>query len=350
MKLKNTLGVVIGSLVAASAMNAFAQGQNSVEIEVFGKRYFTDSVRNMKNADLYGGSIGYFLTDDVELALSYGEYHDVRGTYETGNKKVHGNLTSLDAIYHFGTPGVGLRPYVSAGLAHQNITNINSDSQGRQQMTMANIGAGLKYYFTENFFAKASLDGQYGLEKRDNGHQGEWMAGLGVGFNFGGSKAAPAPEPVADVCSDSDNDGVCDNVDKCPDTPANVTVDANGCPAVAEVVRVQLDVKFDFDKSKVKENSYADIKNLADFMKQYPSTSTTVEGHTDSVGTDAYNQKLSERRANAVRDVLVNEYGVEGGRVNAVGYGESRPVADNATAEGRAINRRVEAEVEAEAK
>ncbi|HHJ1480000.1 TPA: outer membrane porin OprF, partial [Pseudomonas aeruginosa] len=177
-----------------------------------------------------------------------------------------------------------------------------------------------------------------------------WMAGLGVGFNFGGSKAAPAPEPVADVCSDSDNDGVCDNVDKCPDTPANVTVDANGCPAVAEVVRVQLDVKFDFDKSKVKENSYADIKNLADFMKQYPSTSTTVEGHTDSVGTDAYNQKLSERRANAVRDVLVNEYGVEGGRVNAVGYGESRPVADNATAEGRAINRRVEAEVEAEAK
>lgn len=151
MKLKNTLGVVIGSLVAASAMNAFAQGQNSVEIEAFGKRYFTDSVRNMKNADLYGGSIGYFLTDDVELALSYGEYHDVRGTYETGNKKVHGNLTSLDAIYHFGTPGVGLRPYVSAGLAHQNITNINSDSQGRQQMTMANIGAGLKYYFTENF-------------------------------------------------------------------------------------------------------------------------------------------------------------------------------------------------------
>lgn len=98
MKLKNTLGVVIGSLVAASAMNAFAQGQNSVEIEAFGKRYFTDSVRNMKNADLYGGSIGYFLTDDVELALSYGEYHDVRGTYETGNKKVHGNLTSLDAI------------------------------------------------------------------------------------------------------------------------------------------------------------------------------------------------------------------------------------------------------------
>ncbi|ARS49875.1 OmpA family protein [Ectopseudomonas hydrolytica] len=116
----------------------------------------------------------------------------------------------------------------------------------------------------------------------------------------------------------------------------------------AEAVRVELDVKFDFDKSQVKQESYGDIKALADFMKQYPQTSTVVEGHTDSVGSDAYNQGLSERRANAVREVLVNQYGVESNRVQAVGYGESRPVADNATAEGRAINRRVEAEVEAQ--
>ena len=115
----------------------------------------------------------------------------------------------------------------------------------------------------------------------------------------------------------------------------------------AEAVRVELDVKFDFDKAEVKQESYGDIKALADFMKQYPQTSTVVEGHTDSVGSDAYNQGLSERRASAVRDVLVNQYGVESSRVQAVGYGESRPVADNATADGRAINRRVEAEVEA---
>jgi outer membrane protein OmpA-like peptidoglycan-associated protein len=116
---------------------------------------------------------------------------------------------------------------------------------------------------------------------------------------------------------------------------------------VAEAVRVELDVKFDFDKSVVKEGSFDDIKNVADFMAQYPQTTTVVEGHTDSIGTDAYNQGLSERRANAVRDVLVNQYGVAAERVNAVGYGETRPVADNSTSEGRAINRRVEAEVEA---
>lgn len=117
-----------------------------------------------------------------------------------------------------------------------------------------------------------------------------------------------------------------------------------------EAVRVELDVKFDFDKDRVKEESYGDIKNLADFMNQYPQTTTTVEGHTDSVGSDAYNQKLSERRANAVREVLVNQYGVDGSRVSTAGYGETRPVADNATDAGRAINRRVEAEVEAQVK
>lgn len=116
---------------------------------------------------------------------------------------------------------------------------------------------------------------------------------------------------------------------------------------MAEPVRVELDVKFDFDRAVVKQDSMSDIQNLADFMQQYGQTTTVVEGHTDSVGTDAYNQRLSERRANAVRDVLVNQFGVDASRVDSVGYGESRPVADNATAEGRAINRRVEAEVEA---
>jgi outer membrane protein OmpA-like peptidoglycan-associated protein len=127
-----------------------------------------------------------------------------------------------------------------------------------------------------------------------------------------------------------------------------VVVEEMAVAEPAEAVRVELDVKFDFDQAQVKQESYGDIKALADFMKQYPQTSTVVEGHTDSVGSDAYNQGLSERRASAVREVLVNQYGVESGRVQAVGYGESRPVADNATADGRAINRRVEAEVEAQ--
>lgn len=323
MKLKNTLGVVIGSLVAASSMSVLAQGQGAVEVEGFANRYFTDSTRGYAHdeGNLFGGSIGYFLTDDVELALGYGEYHDIRGESSLGKKDIKGSLTELKALYHFGTPGPGLRPYVSGGFGHQSISNTTSG--GRNHSTLATVGAGAKYYFTENFYTRAGVDALYNIDQGDT----EWQAGVGVGLNFGGgSKPAPvvaaAPEPMPE--------------------PAPVE-------EPAQVVRVELDVKFDFDKAQVKEESYGDIKSLADFMKQYPQTTTTVEGHTDSVGTDAYNQGLSERRANAVRDVLVNQYGVEGERVNAAGYGESSPVADNATDSGRAINRRVEAEVEAQA-
>jgi OOP family OmpA-OmpF porin len=344
MKLQNTLGVVIGSLIAASSFQALAQGQGAVEIEGFAKKQYFDSARDFKNdGNLFGGSIGYFLTDDVEVRLAYDEVHNA---VTDDGQNVKGSNTALDALYHFNAPGDMVRPYLSAGFSDQSIDQ--NGSGGRNGSTFANVGGGAKLYFTENFYARAGVEAQYNIDQGDT----EWAPSVGIGVNFGGGKKAveAAPAPAPEVCSDSDNDGVCDNVDKCPGTAANVTVDADGCPAVAEVVRVELDVKFDFDKSKVKEDSYGDIKNLADFMKQYPATSTTVEGHTDSVGTDAYNKKLSERRANAVREVLVNQYGVGGERVNAVGYGESKPVADNATEAGRAVNRRVEAEVEAQAK
>lgn len=322
MKLKSTLGLAIGSLLAVSTFGVFAQGQGAVEAEVFAKRYFTDSYRNMDDGNLYGGSVGYFLTDDVSLNLSYGEYKSLNHDYPGANsRKARGSLTSLDAVYHFGTPGVGLRPYVSAGMGHQSLTQ--KPASGRDRTTFANIGAGVKYYFTENLFAKASVDGVHGFDN----HQSEWMAGVGVGVNFGGKPAAaPYVEPVAAVVEPVVYEEV-----------------------AAEPVRVELDVKFDFDKATVKQDSYSDIENLAEFMKQFPQTATTVEGHTDSVGNAAYNQKLSERRAAAVRDTLVNQYGVEAERINAVGYGKDRPVADNATSEGRAINRRVEASVEAQA-
>lgn len=323
MKLKNTLSVVIGSFVAATSFGALAQGQGAVEVEAFSKRYFTDSYRDMSNGYLYGGSLGYFLTDDVELALSYGEYHDIRSSSETGNKNIKGSMTGLDAIYHFGKPGHGrndgLRPYVSAGFSHQSIGNVPPRG-GRDHSTFANVGAGLKFYFTNNFYARAGVDGMYNIDDS----QGEWATSVGIGLNFGGSPAAAAVVVAA--------------VDPMPE-PIEEPM---------EIVRVELDVKFDFDKDRVKPESYGDIKALADFMNQYPQTTTTVEGHTDGTGSEKYNQTLSERRAKAVRSVLVDEYGVESERVNAVGYGESRPVADNATAEGRAINRRVEAEVEAD--
>jgi OOP family OmpA-OmpF porin len=338
-------GLALASMLVAASMSVQAQGTGATEITAGANYYVPDSSRNIgSNGLLLGGALSYYLTDDVTLGLSYGEYSNIDG--QTNNKSIKGSLTGLDATYHFGTPGVGLRPYISTSVAHQ---SIGQDVRGgRDRSTYTNIGTGLKYYFTENLFANAGVTGMYNW---DSG-QSEYMAGLSVGAVFGGAgkkiEESAAPAPV--LCTDGDNDGVCDNVDKCPDTEADVTVDADGCAAAAEAVRVELDVKFDFDKAAVRPESYAEIKTVADFMNQYPQTTTTVEGHTDSVGTEAYNMELSKRRADAVREVMVDQYGVAADRVSAVGEGESNPVADNATAEGRAINRRVEASVEAQAK
>ncbi|TWC35676.1 OOP family OmpA-OmpF porin [Pseudomonas sp. SJZ079] len=321
MKLKNTLGVVIGSLLATSALSALAQGQGAVEVEGFAKKEIFDSARDFKNnGNLFGGSVGYYLTDDVELRLGYDEVHNARG--EDG-RNIKGANTALDALYHFNNAGDALRPYVSAGFSDQSIGQ--SGRNGRNGSTFANVGGGAKYFITENLYARAGVEAQYNIDQGDT----EWAPSVGIGMNFGGGS-----KPVAQV------------VEAAPEPmPEPMPVEEP-----AQVVRVELDVKFDFDKARVKEESYGDIKNLADFMKQYPQTTTTVAGHTDSVGTDAYNQKLSEKRASAVREVLVNQYGVEGERVNAAGYGETQPVADNATESGRAINRRVEAEVETQVK
>ncbi len=102
MELKNTLGVVIGSLVAATSFSALAQGQGAVEVEAFGKQYYTDSSRNIEDeGELYGAGVSYFLTDDVSLGLSYGEYHDLTSDdpvgIDGGHKNIKGSLTSLDA-------------------------------------------------------------------------------------------------------------------------------------------------------------------------------------------------------------------------------------------------------------
>jgi OOP family OmpA-OmpF porin len=117
-------------------------------------------------------------------------------------------------------------------------------------------------------------------------------------------------------------------------------------PVVIEKGRQTLDVKFDFDKSTIKVGYYKDIDDLSQVMKDYPDLKVVVEGHTDSVGSDAYNKNLSQERADAVKKYMVEKNGVDANRIKAIGFGEERPIASNDTEEGRLQNRRVEAVVD----
>lgn len=146
---------------------------------------------------------------------------------------------------------------------------------------------------------------------------------------------------------DSDKDGVIDSADQCPNTRVGLAVDRKGCPPpIEENVKIAIDVLFASGKADINEDSTADIKKLGVFMQTYPTTTTVIEGHTDNVGSAALNKGLSQRRAEAVRDYLIKNYSLDPGRIKAVGYGSERPVADNATHEGRKMNRRTEAAIE----
>jgi OOP family OmpA-OmpF porin len=147
--------------------------------------------------------------------------------------------------------------------------------------------------------------------------------------------------------TDSDGDGVPDRLDKCANTPSGAKVDTDGCPQkLLEKVGIRLELNFDTNKADIKPDFRDEIGRVATFMRQYPGTTVVIEGHTDNTGTTDYNQDLSERRAKAVAQSLIHDHGVAANRVQAVGYGETKPIASNDTAAGRAENRRVTAAIE----
>lgn len=143
---------------------------------------------------------------------------------------------------------------------------------------------------------------------------------------------------------DRDGDGVLDKDDDCPDIPG--TVANNGCPEVTVEVIKELNefsrtILFDLGKSTIRQESYGALQNIVDIMREYPNETFHVEGHTDSQGSDAFNMELSRERAASVMQYLTT-IGMPANRLTSAGYGEERPIASNATAAGRQLNRRVE--------
>ncbi|MEM6733582.1 MAG: OmpA family protein, partial [Myxococcota bacterium] len=154
-----------------------------------------------------------------------------------------------------------------------------------------------------------------------------------------------APENQGCPVRDRDGDGVTDDVDQCPDVPGDK---ANGCPRKVLVVKtdtaieIKKQIKFTSGKATIRGRiSFEILDQVAGVMASNPDIKVVIEGHTDSRGKADYNLQLSDDRAKSVRDALV-ERGVDGSRMEAVGYGESKPIASNRTRKGRAANRRVE--------
>ena len=277
-----------------------------------------------------------FFFDQVELGVDYSQKLKERTgdvVREGRALRYHANL--VKNIVDFGP--VSLYGLIGAGYEDVPAIFVKNEDGGFGQ-----YGLGLRYQVTDRFALKAEARDAIKFEHAD--HNLFYSLGFGIGLD---SKAAPvvAAAPAAPAAApapvlDDDNDGVPNDIDQCPNTPAGVVVDERGCEKV--IVLRDLDVNFAFDSYKVGPKYAAEIKKVADFMGEHPDYKVVLAGHTDSVGAEAYNQKLSEKRAKAVADVLAG-YGVSEDKISTVGYGELKPIATNKTKEGRAQNRRVEA-------
>jgi OOP family OmpA-OmpF porin len=178
------------------------------------------------------------------------------------------------------------------------------------------------------------------------------LGGLVAGCTSGAPRGR-APEAIPpQACSggaDSDGDGVTNCNDRCPGSLAGQAIGPDGCPVP---MTIDLNgVNFDFDKSTLRPDAVAILDQAVEILKNHPDMRVEVAGHTDSKGTEPYNQDLSDRRARAVYDYL-SGHGIDSGRMTGpTGYGEMRPIAPNSNEdgsdnpEGRARNRRTELNV-----
>lgn len=312
-----------------------------------------------QNSGLYTGvGAGIELSPSISLEFEYGvsrtnarkskaDFKTLTGKFDGDQRNMTANLlvTSDLLTQNYSSP---FKPYllVGAGVADYEISSqLTGQKVYNSDDTIGNLGLGAFYRINDSLSLRGEGRATYNFD-------GKWVEGLalaGLQVVLGGhlKPTYPAPPPVeVETPVDSDGDGVIDSLDKCPGTPRGVVVDATGCPkSLEKAVTIPLNVYFDTNKSYIKPQYQGEISKVATFMKQYPAATTVIEGHTDSRGSAKYNQRLSQRRANAVKQALAAKHGINPARLTAVGYGEARPVASNKTAAGRAENRRVHAVV-----
>lgn len=344
--------ILISSLAAAglafAATNAVADADQPWHITGQIGGVELDSDRNTRDNDVWWSvGFGRFFGNNLSLDVEYDEFS---GTYEDYAAQVPGatydewGLSQWGVMgrYHFGESAV--RPFLAAGMGyikHRNVMNEDSN------LGMS-FGGGLQGKIAKHASVRAQV--LYRIDKDSSSlashhSYNDWIYSIGLSFDFGGTEppppppAAPPPPPPPPPNPDLDGDGVPNERDKCPNTRPGAVVDLDGCEVEA-VIELE-GVYFDFDKATIKPEGKVVLDQAAALLKQHERVVVEVAGHTDSVGSDAYNQGLSERRANSVKQYLT-EQGVTATRLSARGYGEAQPVASNDTSEGRAENRRVE--------
>lgn len=302
--------VAVGGLLLAVSMSA--QSQEGLYLGPSISYLYLDSDRVVKGHDEAGVmsfNIGYRFSNDWALEASYGS--DVAGDDI--------EVAQLNAYYWFGEDDGGWRTYAVGGYAYydrEGEKNLQIEEEYTHQLQ---AGLGMSNMITEQLEFRG--DARVLNKVRGEGKGSMWDASVNLGLRYYFNKPA-APVVVAPV-----------EVREPEPEPEMRTL------------TVKLNVEFEFDKADVRAIYGDELEAIANAMKVHEDITLELEGHTDSLGQEDYNQDLSQRRVDAVKAKISEEYGIDVSRITTTGYGESRPVADNDTDEGRARNRRVVGEM-----
>lgn len=381
---RNALSALIALALVGGSAAAHAQDFGNWYIAPRIGANIPDSNRETDSSVWGGIGVGVWvnphLAVDFEYTMNNAGFKD--SSWRGGHEWESVGL-GVSGRWFFGDEGSQWRPYIMAGvgaLRHAAYSGYLLNAHGYNENgwdPMATVGGGVQYNMSERVALRGEIAARYDHDNNTEGnlsdslgyaiphHSGyvDGIVSIGLVYNFGGHAAAAAvtppatPPPAADCHSmDDDHDGVNNCDDKCPDTASGAIVGPDGCPQ--KVVIDLRGVNFKFDRPKTGEHkieptlqlptadSVAILDQAIDALNRYPAIKVELDGHTDSVGADAYNQKLSERRAQIVSDYLT-AHGVDASRITAVkGFGETAPIDTNATKEGRARNRRTEVKVE----
>jgi OOP family OmpA-OmpF porin len=331
--------------------------------------YYNDTDRHTNSRQIYYGlGVGRFIAPNVSIDLFFDRTSRkidnalLNGGSGHSHNRWSNNNVGAAARYYFGE-WTAWRPYLLAGVMGSN----HHDIGDRGWSPAAELGAGVSKTITDSSDIRVEGGYRYDWDNKSlknantsgsNSGFGDWFLGFSIVSRFGAPAAAPAAvaaAPAAPDCSKTVVNGVnlCDN--KCPNLPEGTVVGPDGCPQ--KVVIDLRGVNFKFDRPKKGETNIA--KSLAeptkdslsvldqavDTLQRYPQVHVTVAGYTDSKGADAYNQSLSERRAQIVYSYLTS-HGIDASRLEGpIGHGKNDPIGDNATDAGRAQNRRTELQV-----
>jgi OOP family OmpA-OmpF porin len=335
------------SVAADSSLNDSSSALERPYVTISGAYARPDDKRQVSDGIGLKLSIGRALSERWSAELRTNHFNFETDT--PGGTDFYRTALGLDAVYSLNPSSWSPLLVIGAGAAYNDVT---PDARDRTDFS-ASAGLGLLTPALNDYGVRVRLEARYVYDSFEDNRE-DVHAYLGMVFPLRKPRTIEVVrteikevirekivrEEISLPLRDSDVDGVIDALDRCPDTLRGAQVDRDGCVIESSVIVLQ-GVHFEYNSAQLTSSSISILAQAVDSLRGQATMKVEVAGHTDSTGSDAYNVELSARRARSVVDFLISQ-GIDRSRLTSVGYGESRPVADNSTAEGRASNRRVE--------